>query len=493
MRIGVIWVSQETSTFNPSPTTKAHFESFGIQHGQEIFDSLGTVGSVGGYLRAAGERPGVESVPIFKARAGAGGRLDTETFEYLAGEVERGLRAAGRLDGLALQIHGACSADGVDDVDGHFTRLSRQIVGPDVPIVLTLDHHANITRAMVEYSDAMVGYRTQPHDPFETGYEAAHVLFRIVAGEVSPATAFRKIPLLSHQEQYLTSSHPMKTWFDRARAMESEHDGVITVSTFPMQPWLDVEEGGWSVVVYTDGDQELADGLADELGDLAWSLRGEFQLKTSVPVAEAVARAEAAAGGVVVLSDTGDSVLGGAGGDSTVLLREMLETGIAGPALVPLVHPGIGGLLDPSQLGSTVTVEVGGAVSGMYAPISLTGVLRQFGPTTFQIGGESVYAGFVVDLGVTAVLDVACGTVVVTQRHGVGGVHPDMYRHYGIDPADFKMAVLKTASNFQYFSDMASETIRVDTPGPTQSDIGGLPWTRIPRPVYPLDEMEGWR
>lgn len=492
MRIGVIWVSQETSTFNPSPTTKEHFASFGIHHGQEIFDTLGASGSVGGYLKAASERGGVESVPIFKARAGAGGRLDAETFAYLAGEVERGLRAAGELDGLALQLHGACSAEGVDDVDGYITEMARGILGDDVPIVLTLDHHANITAAMVEHSDAMVAYRTQPHDPFSTGYEAAQVLFRIVAGEVTPAKAFRKIPLISHQEQYLTSTHPMKTWFDRARAVESENDTVITVSTCPMQPWLDVEEGGWSVVVYTDGNQELADRCADELGDLAWSMRDEFQVKTSIPVAEAVARAEAAPHGVIVLSDTGDSVLGGANGDSTVLLREMLETDVRGPALIPVVHPAIGDLLDASQVGSTVTVEIGGSVSGMYEPITVTGTLRQFGPASFEIG-EGVFGGLVVDLGVTAVVDVSCGTVVITQRHGVGGVHPDMYRHLGMDPDGYKMAVLKTASNFQYFADISPETIRVDTTGPTQSEIVDLPWERIPRPTYPLDAMESWR
>lgn len=492
MRIGVIWFSQETSTFNPAPTTREHFASFGIHRGQEIFDTLGSSGSVGGYLKAAGERGDVESVPIFKARAGAGGRLDAATFDSFRGEIERGLREAGALDGLALQLHGACSAEGVDDVDGDITAMARGIVGEDVPIVLTLDHHANITEAMFEHSDAIVAYRTQPHDPFNTGYEAARVLFQIVAGEVTPAKAFRKLPLISHQEQYLTSAHPMKTWFDRARAMESEIDDVITVTTCPMQPWLDVEEGGWAVVVYTDGDQDLADRCADELGDLAWSMREEFQVKTSIPVAEAVARAESAPEGVIVLSDTGDSVLGGANGDSTVLLREMLDSGIRGPALVPVVHPAIGELLDESQVGSTVTVEIGGSVSGMYEPITVTGTLRRLGPASFEIH-EAVFAGLVVDLGVTAVIDVACGTVVVTQRHGVGGVHPDMYRHLGLDPLAYKMAVLKTASNFQYFADISPATIRVDTTGPTQSEITDLPWQRIPRPIYPLDQMETWR
>jgi microcystin degradation protein MlrC len=273
--------------------------------------------------------------------------------------------------------------------------------------------------------------------------------------------------------------------------MEKHDPRVLQISNFPMQPWLDVDEGGWSTVVVTDGNQRLAEELADELGDLAWSMRAEFQVKTSLPVAEAVRQAESAASGVVVLSDTGDSVLGGAGGDSTVLIREMLEQRIEGPALVPLVDPAIGQKLDPSQVGDTVTVEVGGNVARMHEPIALTGRLAQFGPSVLHIGGD--FSSPFVDLGITAVLEVECGTVVVTERPGVGGVHPAMYEHFGIDPAGFKMAVVKTASNFQYFAGISSEVIRVDTPGPTQSDIASLDWERIPRPVYPLDPIDSWR
>jgi microcystin degradation protein MlrC len=491
MRIGLIWVSQETDTFNPSLTTVDDFAAFGIDHGQAIIDNLGEVGAVGGYVSAARGRDDVETVPIFKARAVAGGRLSVDTLAYLAGEVEKGLASAGSLEGLALELHGACSAEDVDDVDGYLLEVVRRQLGPDVPIVLGLDHHANITRAMMERSDALVGHRTQPHDPFDTGRLAAQLLFRIVGGEVSPTVAWRKIPLISHQEQYLTSRHPMKTWFDRAREMEKHDPRVLQISNFPMQPWLDVDEGGWSTVVVTNDNQQLAEELADELADLAWSMRAEFQKKTSLPLAEAVRKAESAARGVVVLSDTGDSVLGGAGGDSTVLIREMLEQGIEGPALVPLVDPAIGEKLEPSQVGDTVTVEVGGAVARMHEPIALTGRLAQFGPSVLHVGGD--FSSPFIDLGITAVLEVDCGTVVVTQRPGVGGVLPAMYEHFGIDPAGFKMAVVKTASNFQYFADISSEVVRVDTPGPTQSDIASLAWERIPRPVYPLDPIDSWR
>ena len=486
MRIGLIGVSQETDTFNPSPTTREHFEAFGIERGDSVL-ARRDGGSVGGYAAAADAHGDVQTVAIFNARAVAGGRLSADTLQWITDEVRDGLAAAGKLDGLALQLHGACSAEGVDDVDGYLLGVAREVVGEDVPIVMALDHHANMTQAMVDGCEALVAHRTQPHDVVDTGQQAAELLFRVVAGEVSPTAAWRKIPMITHQEQFLTSRHPMKTWFDRAREMEAAGQAV-TISTFPMQPWLDVDDGGWAVVVYTDADPEQAERLADELADLAWSMRDELMECTSVPAAAAVAEAMAGSG-LVILSDTGDSVLGGAGGDSTVILSELLASG-SGPALVPVVDPQIGTKLTADQVGGEVSVDIGGAVAGMHQPVRVSGTLASFGPYTLHLDD-----GFIspeIDLGVHAVIHIAAGAVVVTQRPGVGGVYPAFYRQLGIDPADYRMVVVKTASNFQHFLPIASGVIRVDTPGPTQSDIAGLPWKRIPRPMFPLDEIPEW-
>ncbi len=308
MRIGLVWISQETNTFNPFPTTIETFASFSIDRGQEIVENLGTQGSPGGFFAAAAEHPEVEVVPIFKARSVAGGRLSAETVDFLTDELVRLLREAGPLDGLALQLHGACAGEGVDDVESVHLEAARGVLGDDVPIVLALDHHANITKRMVAGADAIVGHRTQPHDPFDTGRVGAELLFRIVAGEVTPTMSWRKLPLLSHQEQYLTTQGPMKVWFDRARSHEAADPTVLQISNFPMQPWLDLEEGGWATVVTTDDDPDLGERLADEMADLAWSMRAEFQEKTSVSAADAVRNADAAESGVVVISDTGDSV-----------------------------------------------------------------------------------------------------------------------------------------------------------------------------------------
>lgn len=491
MRIALIHVGQETNDFNPLPTTLRDYQSFGIYEGDEMLRRFRGLGQIGGYLDAVQKsgRP-VETVPIVRGWAVAGGRIDRAAYDFFDRTIRDGLRAAGPLDGVALQLHGACASEDMDDVEGAQLQACREVLGPDIPIVLGLDHHANITRQMVALATAIVGHRTQPHDPFDTGRIGAEVLLRILFDGARPTTAWRKLPLLSHQEQFLTSRGPMKTWFDRARAMESD-PCVLQASNYPMQPWLDVAEGGWSTIVVTDNAPALAEKLADELADLAWSLRAGFQKKDAVAIDEAVRRADAAEHGLVVLSDTGDTVFGGAAGDSNLILESMLRLGIRSRALVPLIAPETVARLVQAGVGAQVTLPVGGNVAkAFFQPLQVTGTVRSIGGGKVNLNqhhqGE-------IDMGCTVVFDVGPVTLLVSELRGVAGNVPDVYRAFGIEPQDYKMAVLKTASNFQYFASMTSQVIRVDTRGPGQSDVFGLPWKRIPRPVYPLDPIDDWR
>jgi microcystin degradation protein MlrC len=493
MRIGLYQMSQETDTFNPLPTTMDDFAAFGLETGAQMLERHRGPSTIGGYL-AAVEASGrdVETVGLGHGLAVAGGRITTDALRFFEDRLRTELAAAGPLDGLAMHLHGACSAEGVDDVEGRLLAVARE-TAPGVPIVLTIDHHANVTGAMVDGCDALVGYRTQPHDPFDTAVASTNLLLRIVAGEVRATMAWRKIPLLSHQEQYLTAAGPMKTWFDRARALERE-PGILSVSAFPMQPWLDVEEAGWAAVVVSDGDPARAEQAADELADLAWSLRADFQVKTSVSADEAVLDAEAAdreAGKpLVILSDHGDSVFGGAAGDSTVLLEALLRLGVAGRALVPLIDPAAAASLADAELGTTLTVRVGGNVSGFFRPLEVTGTLRRRESRRLRLD-DTPFGEF--DLGPCAVLDLGTVTLLITSLRGVAGNHPGVYRAFGVEPSEFRMVVTKTASNFQWFMPLTTRVIRVNTPGPTTSEIADLPWQRVPRPIYPLDQRADWR
>ncbi len=491
MRIALIHIGQETNDFNPVPTTLRDFESFGIFEGEEILRQFKGLGQVGGHLKAV-EDSGlqVETVPIIRAWATAGGRVERSCFERFQRKIADGLQGAGRIDGLALQLHGACAAEGIDDVEGEQVALCRQILGPDVPIVLGLDHHANITHQMVSHCDAIVGHRTQPHDPFDTGVIGTRLLLCIVQGQVKPVMRWRKIPLLSHQEQFLTSKGPMKRWFDRAREMEAD-PRVLQASNYPMQPWLDVAEGGWASIVVTDGDAALADRLADELADLVWSMRADFQVREALSIDEAVRQADAEPRGVVVISDTGDTVFGGSAGDSNLILESMLRQGVRHRALIPLIEPVTAHALVRAGEGATLEIEVGGhSAPAFFKPLRVTGTVRRVGGGWVRVAGHHQDT---VDMGASAVFEVGPVTLLVSELRGVAGNVPDVYRAFGIEPTDYHMAVLKTASNFQYFAPISSRVIRADTSGPGQSDVHGLPWRRIPRPVYPLESIDDRR
>ena len=186
MRIGLIHISQETNDFNPIPTTLEDFRAFGIYEGEAILRELRHVGQVGGYLETVANSPlPIETIPILSTWSCAGGRIAQEALDFFKQKIRTGLKAAGPLDGLHLQLHGACAADGIDDVEGEQTALCREILGPDVPIVLGLDHHANVTQQMVDYSTAIVAHRTQPHDPFDTGLIGGALLLRILHASAS--------------------------------------------------------------------------------------------------------------------------------------------------------------------------------------------------------------------------------------------------------------------------------------------------------------------
>ena len=485
-RVAIVAYSQETSSFTTQRTTLDTFRAYGLAEGPAVLENRSNH-EIGGFLhelQAAGFE--WEPCPVIHATAGAHGPLTPATRTWFEERITAGIRAAGRLDAVYLALHGAAAADDEPDTEGRLQELVRAAVGPNTPIVLSLDHHANLTQRMVDGCDALVAHRTQPHAMRDTGQLAARLLMPILRGELEPTIAWRKIPLITHQEQFLTAAGPMKTWFDRARAME-RLPGVASASTFPMQPWLDIPEGGWACAVVTDGDRELAERLAGELADLAWELRDAFLQQESISPAEAVAQAIAADRGLVVLSDTGDSVWGGAAGDSTALLAELLRQRPAQMALVPMV--------DPVMAEQAARAGPGGSVRG---PLG-RGLDPQFGPPV-EIDAEVVaVSGGRIEVPVQALTSFDMGTacllrsgsiyVVVSEHTGIGGNHPAVYEHFGLDVADAKMVVVKTASNWQYYRPWTSRVIRADTPGATQSGLRELDWKHLPRPIYPLDPM----
>ncbi|MDA1049588.1 MAG: M81 family metallopeptidase [Planctomycetota bacterium] len=490
MRIAVAEIAQETDSFSPLVTDLSDFETYGLFYGEELIERMRGVGPIGGMLEVVAEQSEqVELVPIVRGWASAGGTISAETIDFLVRRLVDGLREALPLDAIFLSLHGAASSELDDDVEGYVLEAVREVVGNDVPIVCPLDHHANVTQRMMRHADVLVAHETQPHDPPATGRKAARIMFEVLRGAIRPTMRWCKIPMITPQDQFLTSHGPMKEWFNLARAME-RREHVLDVSPCPMQPWLDVAEGGWSVIVHTDNDDALAQSLADEMAAKAWELREQFWKSERVAPALAVRKAMEADSGLIVLSDTGDSVYGGAPGDNTVVLRELLNQPSADIALVPVIDPEALRLAMDAGVGSTITVDLGGKVDSLFSqPVRVTArVAATSSGVTVNLADRGIC-----DLRRTAFLEVGNVKIVVLDHRSFAINHPVLYMHLGLDVSAAKMVVLKTASNFQFFGKWCKAVIRVDSPGMTQSDLTAFDWQHLPRPIYPLDALESWR
>lgn len=490
MRIAIAEIGQETDTFSPLDTDLELFRSHGLFHGDEIVEVIKSEGMFGAFLDvAAKQSDSFELFPIIRAWAGAGGWITNETLEYFEKCLIEGLKKALPLDGFFFAQHGAASAYKDDDVEGYLLDAVRDVIGPDVPIVTPLDHHANITERIVRHTDLIVGHRTQPHDPYDTGRVAAELSFPIFRGKCKPAVGFTKIPMITQQDQFLTSGGPMKEWFDTARALEKQNE-VLTISPFPMQPWLDVKEGGWAVLAYTDGDPGAAQKIANDLADQAWTNRDRFWVSSRLTAEDAVQQAMDDTEGLVILSDTGDSVYGGAPGDSTCMLKALTSNKLPQIAFVPMLDPEAQSVAADAGIGAEITLLVGGKIDNIFSsPVEVTGKVAALSK---GLEARIERRGFS-DIGPTALIEIGNIKLVLQSKRSFAVNQPILYTHLGLEIADAKIVVVKTASNFQFFETWTKHIIRVDSPGTTQSDLTAFTWENLPRPIHPIDNLRDWR
>ena len=489
MRFFVAMVSHETNTFSPIRTDRRQFELHDLRYGGELLEAYrGTGTCLGGMIDTA-EARGVTLVPSLAATASPAGRVSKEFYAEARDRLLADLRAAGPLDGVLLDLHGAMVVEGIDDGEGDLLRAVRAVVGT-TPIAVTLDFHGNITRAMVETATLLHGYKTYPHvDMRERGAEAATRLAEVAAGRIRPTVAWRQPPMLPPIAGQLTTRGPMRRLYDLADAME-RRAGVLTVSIFAGFPLADIHDAGLSVYVATNGDQALADRLADELAAAAWGLRREF-LHTALSPKDAVARALALDGRPVVLADIADNTGGGAGGDTTEILRELLRVGARSATVACLWDPEAAAACVAAGVGATLTLEVGGKVDPAHgAPLTVTGRVRTLSDGRFVYKGPMM-RGLEARVGPTAVLDVNdVKIILISQRRQA--LDPEMIRFVGIDPAGEKILVLKSSIHYRAaFEPLARAILEVDAPGLSSSNLGRFPFTRVRRPIFPLDQFDG--
>ena len=487
MKIAVGGFAQESHSFSPVPGSWDHFGPQELLRGQAIFDKYaGTKAEMGGVLATA-RQSDVELIPTLYAEASASaGQMVREVFETIRDELIAQIRQAGPVDGVLLVLHGAMIADGYDDATGEIVRAVRAAIGPQLPLVGTLDLHANVTELMVRQATALIGYHTAPHvDMYETAQRATTLLIKTIAGQVRPVAALRRIPMILPGETARTTDGPYAEVVDMAKAL-MQQPGVLDASVFSVQPWLDVYDVGCTTLVVADGDPALAEQEAAHLADEFWARRHDFDVHLT-PTAEAIQRALASDSRPFVLADSADSPTSGAPGDSTVVLRALIEAQPQRDCLHNIVDAAVVAQLIEAGVGQEVTVTVGATLApAFYQPVTVTGRVKLLADGDFVQKGPGFH-GAVVSRGRTGVLKIGHIYLVVMERP-CRQWDPELYRSVGLEPQDAQIVVVKSPAAFRAaYAPFAAAILIVDATGVASPNLRALPFRHVRRPLYPLD------
>jgi microcystin degradation protein MlrC len=495
-RVVAAEISHETNVFSAVPTDLDAFEAAGILRGNEIVEArTGTNSAFGGFIEGA-KAAGLELIPIVAVWATPSGMVSRDAATALAKVVTDGITAAGHVDGVLLALHGAMVTESDEDGDAFFLEAVRRTVGPRVPIVATLDLHANFSPRMVASADLLIGYDTYPHvDMRERAAEASLLLRGLMERTIRPTTALRKPPMLPTSQRMTTDQDPMRGLIARAHEMEAM-PGVVNVTVAGGFPPADVEDAGFGVLVTTDDDQRLADRLADELALRAWAVRDQF-LGGVIGFDEAAAIIEQnrPRDDPLVVVDIGDNPWTGGPGDSAELLRFFLSLNLEHAALALIRDPESVQHCIAASVGATVDLILGGKIDRLHgAPLPVHAYVRLLSDGCYVNVGPMM-AGVPVNLGASAV--VICGphapdsgvAVLLTTRAETP-IDLNVFRSHGIEPTGCRVIGLKGKGHFRAaFEPIANRVILVEGPGITGADLSRLPFRRIRRPIWPLDQL----
>ncbi|MBV9784625.1 MAG: M81 family metallopeptidase [Acidisphaera sp.] len=481
MRLFSATLATETNTFSPLPTSlDAYRESVFLRPGEHPDEHplMCTAPLWVARRRAATENFSLIEGSCFAASpAGTTNRAD---YEFMRDEILGQLRAALPLDGVLLGLHGAMVAHGYDDVEGDIIAGVRDIVGPGCVIGVELDPHCHLTVQRVRLSDVVILYKEFPHtDVVERAEEVLDIVLRTIRGEIRPVMSLYDCRQIG---SYPTTLPLMRSFVDKVKAMEG-HDGILSLSIGHCFPYADVPELGGRILAVADGDKARADAAATALGEEFVALRGRGA-PPYLDVDAAITAALAGNATPVVMADPADNAGGGAPSDNTTILRRLIERRVEAACLGPVWDPIAVRLCFDAGLGASFPLRFGGKTGPASGPpidaeVTVTGLARacwqSFGPTQVPLGDcAAVRVGG---------LDI----VLITKRTQALGL--ELFRNLGIEPTERKIVVVKSTNHFMAaYGPIAGQVIYVDADGPLNRDYRRIPYTRVNRPIWPLDE-----
>ena len=468
----------ETNTFSPLPTGLRSFAERMLWRPGEHPDHPTEQTALLWTCRERGRRLGWRVIEGTCAWAAPGGITTRQAYELLRDEILQQLSEAMPVDIVALGMHGAMVAEGYSDCEGDLLMRARRIVGPSVPIGVEMDPHGHLTKAMTDNTTAIIAFKEYPHvDYLDRANEVLDILLAACQGTIRPRMFTFDCAMIG---LYYTTSEPMRSFLSTLRSFERE-TGVLSISVIHSFPWADVPDQGTKILLVGDGESPRYEEIVRILGRQLYQLRGRTT-PTFLSWSEALDRFRNTTERPVVIADTADNPGGGAPGDATFGLREVISRGLTRVAIGPFYDPMALGIAFDAGEGSIVNLRIGGKLSVTSGlPVDVRATVRKL-----VRNAQQTFAGQLEPMG-----DAACisfdgiDMVVTSQRCQAFG--PDLFHNLGIDPSQSALVIVKSTHHFHHgFKSIAGTIFYVTGEGALNLDFRALQFKNITRPRWPL-------
>jgi len=447
----------------------------------------GSKSAIGGFFDVFDPLDGYRFVAPVTIGACPGPVVAQEVWEFFMDKMVAAIEQEEQIDAVLLSLHGAMVTEEMEDAEGEILERLRKMLGPDVPIMATLDLHVNMTQKMVDHADALFVFDRYPHiDTYETGLRAANCMRDTLEGKQRPVMAWKKLDMIL---PYMPDQEPVFAPFlARAQALR-ESEKMINVNICHGFFASDIYEQGVAVIAVSDGDPVLAQKTADDLGNDIFAARRKLRRKFYT-AKDAVQEALNSDRFPVVLADVSDNPGSGASTDSTLLLRTMLEMKVTDAAVAVMYDPETVKQAICAGVGSTIGVKLGGKVVPQLTggPIECNAYVKAITDGRFR-NRDKMYQGVITDFGHCALLQIDGVQVIVCTYH-TQPYDLEIFRHIGIQPQDMKILMVKSAAHFRAsYGKIAAKILDVEAPAEAPQNPEMLPLERSRRPIFPLDDI----